>query len=248
MRDVVYILKNDINSEEIRYSLRSVEENFPHRKVFFFGGRPPMINPDVMVPIHQFGMNKWEKVRNSLIKVCENDEVTDDFFLFNDDFYILKPVDTENFINFSDGDLEGRAKEIIHRYGKGSQYTTQLLQTATFLKAHGKQSKSFVLHLPMLINKQKALEVLTMKGMPPMFRSLYANMAEIPFETRKDVKIYTNDLTPGEDWDYLSTTDESFRDGEVGKWIRARFPNPSRFEKIQASTHDMYTEEGDDTY
>ena len=248
MLDVVYILKNDISSEEIRYSLRSVEENFPHRKVFFFGGRPPMINPDVMVPIHQFGMNKWEKVRNSLIKVCQNDEVTDDFFLFNDDFYILKPVDTENFINFSDGDLEGRAKDIIHRYGKGSQYSTQLLQTATFLKAHGKPSKSFVLHLPMLINKQKALEVLTMKGMPPMFRSLYANMAEVPYETRKDVKIYTNDLTPGEDWDYLSTTDESFRDGEVGKWIRARFPNPSRFEKINAPVHDLYTEEGDDTY
>ena len=134
------------------------------------------------------------------------------------------------------------AKEIIHRYGKGSQYTTQLLQTATFLKAHGKQSKSFVLHLPMLINKQKALEVLTMKGMPPMFRSLYANMAEIPFETGKDVKIYVNDQTPGEDWDYLSTTDESFRDGEVGKWIRARFPNPSRFEKIR----EIYTEDGDE--
>lgn len=248
MLDIVYILKNDISSEEIRYSLRSVEENFPHRKVFFFGGRPPMINPDVMVPIHQFGMNKWEKVRNSLIKVCQNDEVTDDFFLFNDDFYILKPVDTENFINFSDGDLEGRARDIIHRYGKGSQYSTQLLQTATFLKAHGKPSKSFVLHLPMLINKQKALEVLTMKGMPPMFRSLYANMAEVPYETRKDVKIYTNDLTPGEDWDYLSTTDESFRDGEVGKWIRARFPNSSRFEKINAPVHDLYTEEGDDTY
>lgn len=248
MLDIVYILKNDISSEEIRYSLRSVEENFPHRKVFFFGGRPPMINPDVMVPIRQFGMNKWEKVRNSLIKVCQNDEVTDDFFLFNDDFFILKPVDTENFINFSDGDLEGRAKDIIHRYGKGSQYSTQLLQTATFLKAHGKPSKSFVLHLPMLINKQKALEVLTMKGMPPMFRSLYANMAEVPYETRKDVKIYTNDLTPGEDWDYLSTTDESFRDGEVGKWIRERFPRPSRFEKINAPVHDLYTEEGDDTY
>ena len=248
MRDVVYILKNGISSEEIRYSLRSVEENFPHRKVFFFGGRPPMINPDVMVPINQLGLNKWDKVKRSLIEVCKNEEVSDEFFLFNDDFFILKPVDTESFVNYSDGLLIDRAKQIINRYGKGSSYTSQLIQTSNWLAAQGKPTRSFVLHVPMLIDKKKALEVLSMKGMPPMFRSLYANMAEVPFVYRTDVKIYTNDLVPEEDWDYLSTTDESFRDGEVGKWIRERFPRPSRFEKIQVPTHDLYTEEGDDAY
>lgn len=35
--DAVYILKNDIDPSELRYSLRSLE-NFPHGKVWFFKG------------------------------------------------------------------------------------------------------------------------------------------------------------------------------------------------------------------
>lgn len=40
-RDIVYILRNDMGSdaEELRYSLRSVAENFPARNVWFVGGQ-----------------------------------------------------------------------------------------------------------------------------------------------------------------------------------------------------------------
>ncbi len=46
-RDVVYILKNDIKSDELRYSLRSVCESFPCRNVVFIGGCPNDITPDL---------------------------------------------------------------------------------------------------------------------------------------------------------------------------------------------------------
>ena len=38
--DVVYILKNDVKPDEIRYSLRSIEQNLEHGNVWFFGGIP----------------------------------------------------------------------------------------------------------------------------------------------------------------------------------------------------------------
>ena len=231
MYDIVYVLKNDIKSEEIRYSLRSVDENFPHRKVWFYGGKPEGLKPDEMVEFKQSGINKWEKVKNSLIKVCKNDDITEDFFLFNDDFYVLKPVEGE-FINFCGEDLKDRAKEIYSRTGKASQYYSQLMNTASFLKARGYESRSFVLHVPMLINRKKALEVLTTPNITPMVRSLYGNMANVPAVKKKDVKIHELQGVPGQDWEYLSSSDKSFREGELGVWLKDRFPNPSRFETI----------------
>ena len=56
--DIVYILKNDIDSDELRYSLRSVCENFPCRRVIFIGGCPKDIVPDVYIPHEQIGHTK----------------------------------------------------------------------------------------------------------------------------------------------------------------------------------------------
>ena len=111
--DIVYILKNNTGSEELRYSLRSVEQNFPHRKVWFFGGCPRDISPDVYVKIQQRGGTKWERSTNTLRIACETEDLTDDFWLFNDDFFILEPVRSLPYM--VRGRLETRINEIISR-------------------------------------------------------------------------------------------------------------------------------------
>lgn len=88
--DIVYFVKSDVFNEELRYSLRSVEANWPYFRVWFCGGCPDGIKPDIMMRLNQQGLNKWEKVRNSIITVCENNEITEDFWLFNDDFFVMK--------------------------------------------------------------------------------------------------------------------------------------------------------------
>ena len=64
--DIVYVLKNGIHGDELKYSLRSLK-NFTHDKVWFYGGKPEGLVPDVMVEYSQHGRSKWEKVRNMLI-------------------------------------------------------------------------------------------------------------------------------------------------------------------------------------
>ena len=71
--DVVYILKNDIKTDEIRYSLRSIEQNLPHKNVWFVGGQPAGLKPDKALPMKQKGILKWEKARSSLLAICKND-------------------------------------------------------------------------------------------------------------------------------------------------------------------------------
>ena len=55
-------------------------------------------------------------------------------------------------------------------------------------------------------------------------------MQKIPYVFHEDVKIYENFVEPDKEADYLSTTEGSFRDGLVGRFIRERFTEPSRFE------------------
>lgn len=248
MRDIVYILKNDIQPDELRYSLRSVCENFPHRNIVFVGGCPEGISCDVYIPHQQRGLSKWERSTSSLRKVCLDESISDEFFLFNDDFYILKPVDTNNFINFTDGTLDRRVTELERNLRKTSSYAKRLKATIIDLKRQNKDTISFAVHMPFLINKRKALELID--GLPgcSMFRSLYGNFYNVPYIYHKDVKIYTNDKLPEFD-DYLSTADDSFKNGLVGEYIKKRFPYPCRHELIGSRyVNEIYTEEGDERY
>ena len=91
-RDIVYLLREGKN-EELVYSLRSVEENFAYRRVWFAGGKPDGLEPDGYMPIKQDAPSKWQNVRNMLVEVCKNDNISKDFWLFNDDFFVLQQND-----------------------------------------------------------------------------------------------------------------------------------------------------------
>lgn len=51
--DIVYFVKNSEYNGELRYSMRSVLKNFPHRKIWFVGGLPKGIKPDYYQPVNQ---------------------------------------------------------------------------------------------------------------------------------------------------------------------------------------------------
>ena len=90
---------------------------------------------------------------------------------------------------------------------------------------------NYAVHMPMLINKDKAREVLNTFSDVPMFRSLYGNYWSIGGIDRDDVKITKPDVYPDPDTDWLSTSDGSFRYGKVGEFIRVQFPEASKYER-----------------
>ena len=225
--DIVYILKENMDPSELTYSLRSVEQNFPHRKVWFVCGQPKGLVPDGRIVHKQVGATKWERVRSSWMEICRNKDIADDFFLFNDDFFVLQPV-TE-FLNMSDGTIRRRVNELLERRGN-SNYCRNLKESEGLLREAGFNTNSFALHVPFLVNKVKVLETLNTFDLP-MFRNLYGNQHGVPFVYHPDVKIWEIDRVPSDDWDYVSTTEDTFRYGAVGQWIRKKYPTPSRFER-----------------
>lgn len=225
--DVVYILRNDIEGDELRYSLRSLK-NLPHDKVWFFGGKPDGLKPDRQIELQQKGVSVWQRVCWTIKEVCKTKEVSDDFYLFNDDFFIMQPVEEVPY--YYDGTLKKRIDNIKKKTdGLGSLYSRNLERTRDVLMNERKKTYNYAVHIPMKINKRKALYILENYKVP-MFRSLYGNYWNVGGENRKDCKI-TDDTKPNKTAVFLSTSDSAFKSKSVGEFIRSAFPEACEYER-----------------
>lgn len=228
--DVVYILKNNIDPTELRYSIRSVVKNFPYRKIWFYGGRPSSIIPDEGVYFEQIGSSKYEKAAYAWKKVFQNNQITEDFWLFNDDFFVMSKIN--DVLPIVNGTLYHHIKKIEKRNGSVSGYSRKLGRTMEYLKDHGYDYLNYEVHIPMLINRKKALDVINTPNYNYAFRSMYGNIYTVAARLEPDVKIVKLDEEPDPDIHnhYLSTSNDSFRDGVVGRYIRDRFTESTRYE------------------
>ena len=230
--DVVYFVKDVDSNEELRYSLRSLETNWQFREVWFYGGCPNGLKPDHHVGLEQTAPSKWEKVRSMLYQACLNDELTDNFWLFNDDFFVLK-FTGEDMPPQYNGTLENRIERIERRHGGiPNEYTKRLRHLVDTLDGAGLDRLNYAVHKPILINRKKMLEVLDKFPDEPMSRALYGNYWKIGGVSEHDMKIqlFDYDIKKVEQWPFVSTDDRSWLYGTVGEFLREKFNQRSRFE------------------
>ena len=223
--DIVYFVKDTSKNEELRYSLRSLK-NFPHNKVYFYGGCPDGLNPDVHISVVQDQPTKWANIFKMFKLACINPDITDNFWLFNDDFFIMKPVECGP--NFYEGDLYKRVVTLEDKHNGITPYSQQLRYTLQELESMGCTTINYAVHTPMLINKENGCELCNIIN-GPMIRCVYGNYFNIGGVNHRDCKIDSKEKLY-KDGDYLSTNDKSFG-GKVGEQIRKYFPNKCQYEK-----------------
>lgn len=227
--DIVYFVKNAPHNEELRYSLRSIEKNFPHATVWIYGFCPYELNTDRIVNVEQMEPTKWQNTRKLMAAACANDDITPDFWLFNDDFFIMKPI-TE-LPPLYDGDLITHIEEIKARHGgTATTYARQLEHLVKTLKKAGYGTKNYAIHKPMLINRAKMRETLKKYPDEPMLRALYGNMHNIGGEPAKDCKIAAHLRPNTKDEAIISTDGYAFVNLDTGDYIRAQFPDKCKYE------------------
>lgn len=216
--DVVYTCRSGPN-EELRYSLRSLENLEGVDQVWVVGDAPPWYTgPLVHVPPM---LNKYDTVRNNLHHIWDTD-ISDQFVLMNDDFFVTEKTPPLSLV-------EGLLLHRMQRFEKsqpGSRYTHELETTYKFLLKQVGYPLSFELHTPMVMHKQGLREVLRMPG---LWRSVYGNLYIQQWDLANDVKLYG-----GDPWrshaPFMSTTDGAFR-LHADKFEKM-FPTPSRFESL----------------
>ena len=223
--DIVYFIKDGLVNEEFRYSIRSVCENMPHKRIWVFGGCPRSIVPDVRIRVKQEGKTKWDRVHAMLQMACENKELSDNFILFNDDFFVMQPTDRIDPIH------RGLLEDHVKVLGKGP-YANLLTNIAGELRNRGLETYSYELHTPFIYNKKKLLKLLNDNPDLRCTRTVYGNTYKIGGERASDVKIFNSNPS----FDYknspLLSTDDSVitRNNDAWNWIKKQFPKSCEHE------------------
>ena len=214
-------------NEELRYSIRSVAKNAPVRNVWVVGDKPDWYVGNFIstIPIG----NAFENVRNNLRKVIAHPEISEDFVLMNDDFFIIRNVNS--VYPYYGGLLINRYREHLELAGFNF-YANFLRKTDTALRQQGiKNPLNYELHVPMPFNKAKLAETI---DAPFSIRSYYGNIHQIGGEEMEDVKIYSHprfvhtSSTIDNGTPYLSTEDGAFH--RVEDYLGDLFPEPSPYE------------------
>lgn len=231
--DVVIPVRMGDDNEELRYALRSLALNMPHRAVWLVGFLPSWVSDQVgYIPVEQTS-TKWANTRANLIAACTDPDVPDEFILSNDDMFCMRPVEQVPVLH------RGRVDDVVRRFGErgiDSRYVVGMRDTATYLREmHGiDEPLSYELHIPMLVNKRTRLEALYLaeeSGIKvPHVRTIYGNLQQLGGEQIEDVKYHTFEDVPADDAVWVSTDDGPFNRGAVGAWIRERLPDPCRYE------------------
>lgn len=219
--DLVYICRDGRN-EELRYSIRSAVANLPHDNIWVVGGKPDWYIGN-HIRIKQNGL-KFDNARNNLSAACRNSDISNDFILMNDDFFIMDKI--ENLLPYHRGTLEEHINSITQSLG----YKRLLEETLDTLKniVSDRPIYSYEIHGPMVMDKQNLAKVLRMPG---LWRSIYGNICNVGGEVFEDVKIHSgqtsNDVKSK--LPFMSTNDETFLD--FLPILERTFSTPTKYEK-----------------
>lgn len=231
-KDIVIPVRALDFSPHLCLTLRSIEKNFPHRKVWIAGHKPPWLSERVgYIPVLQGGTG-WRNHMLIMSEVAHHDDVSSEFWYFNDDFYVLRKLATPPV--FYDGTLEDRAKKLrgvaLGSYTQGAQTSFELLRDAGF-----ENPLNFDLHTPMPMDKLGLNDAIGLvmrsgKNFWPHLRSIYAAMAGLEGEEGKDVKVGSVTESIPDKAIYLSSSNRAIQ-GQLGRELKALFPTPSKYEK-----------------
>ncbi|MDD5022530.1 MAG: hypothetical protein PHR82_10460, partial [Endomicrobiaceae bacterium] len=95
--------------------------------------------------------------------LCDNSDISNDFIVFNDDFYLL------DIIDFSKIPYYFKNNQISLKYFKNNSFNEMAIRTRQFLFEKGKSLYDFKVHYPIIYNKVK------LRYLIPLFKESFKN-------------------------------------------------------------------------
>lgn len=217
----------EVGSPEIRYSIRSAVTNLGLEKVIIVGDKPKWF---AETENSFFLSSKLEREASftdawipwqHMAHFSDSNIYHGEFLLFNDDFYVLKPINEwiDYYRNRADYDAKcGLHNKVYHR---------RELRAFATLGIPESLGKHYNLHMPMRMNTHDLREAVrqwrySFVSKDVEFRTTYGNLFPRPDEPHNDVK-YANDGT------WYSSGERYFPQHDL--WLKAMFPDKVFCEK-----------------
>lgn len=228
--DIVIPVKDGDVNEHLRYTLRSIAAHVPHRQVWIAGHMPPWVRGVGHIPTRQRANTKYQNSRSNWKAAFDHPDVADDVLIFNDDFFVMKPVESVPPMH------RGRLADVYRHFSqrvRAGRYMLGMEQTMGLLEdLDVPEPLSYELHVPMHINRARYLEVweLANRIKYPHSRTVYGNYWRLGGQQVSDPKVTTRGPAFPRGVTYLSTLPESFARGHVGVHIRNSLRQPGPYE------------------
>jgi len=207
--DAVYLYKHT-NSDELLYSIRLLKKFYPSvGQIWVIGDKPPAaVAAEVIHVLHRSKLGKFADQMLKFSLMVRNPMLSDQFILMMDDVYLTAPFNPQICYDKKYPTLKDK---IVGR--ANDPYKTSIMKTGRYLTENDMSDTNYELHIPVVIEKQKALYVtnnIVDTDFDLQIKSLYFNfypsldgLGAIPYDDVKNIKI--EDITA-----YLSTSNVKF--------------------------------------
>ncbi|MFJ2205934.1 hypothetical protein [Streptomyces microflavus] len=229
--DIVVPVREGATNEQLRYALRSWAAHLPHGRVWVVGHLPAWAVGVRHIRTRQTG-TKYQNTTAAVRAACEHREVSESFYLANDDMFVMHPQ-PDGMPVLHRGPV--RTVESYYAARASGKYLQGLRETRDLLVELGHPDPlSYELHVPMPVAKSGMLSALDVgRHLDAVHkRTLYGTLAQLGGEEIADVKIlHRAPRGYGPESPFLSTMPDSFGAGHVGQFIRRAFSTPCRYER-----------------
>lgn len=176
--DIVYVLGTGSlwKNNELRYSLRSIQKYLNgFGKIFIVGECPEWITGIVHLPCQDIPKRKEWSIMNKIMCACNSELVSNDFIFFNDDHFLLKPVDVADINYWYSCSLVQKA---IISNGPNKSKAVNTMEVID------PESPFYDIHTPMIYNKQEFRKIMLNPAInwhekDYLVKTLYANMSSL---------------------------------------------------------------------
>lgn len=194
--DVVYVVRPGQNNPALRFSLRSLA-NLPHGRVFVAGYCPSWVRNVTAIPVRKLP-SKLNAIENNLRHALRHPELADRCVYFNDDFYVMEPVDEVPITH--GGPVEGYKGRQEFKW-RMDRTITEFIRQGMRVQFQGMVTYDGI-HMPLPLETERAHDI--MWGLPSgcLWRTWYGNVAAIGGVQVPNTKSQKGELVPGK---FLST-------------------------------------------
>jgi len=254
---VVYVLGSGSkwHNNEIRYSIRSIQQNLSgYRKIFIVGSDPGFLTGVIHVPCYDiYRGNADANIIHKILHLIKTtgDQLTDEFVFMSDDQFFLKQVRASDLKLYYSLDMT----QVQASYFPNLTWRNRLKRTRDALMAEGKTAYNCDVHIPVLFNKDHFSAVFSSydyaTGLGYTIVSLYANNipdvspAKLSGEkaeffrpmSQTDIDQLTRSAT------FLAINDNGLN-ASMKEFLENQFPKPSKYEimiPLTAKSQEIYS-------
>lgn len=234
--DVLYINRPGDDNDELRYSLRSVAANVPHRKVWVAGHCPWWVKNVEVIELPPCE-DRFDNQQQSLLAALAHPGLAEEFYYLNDDHYVV-----ERFDGLLPALHLGPLADYIawlREIGKRptSEWFQGLNEMLELLRSWGIEDPlCYETHSPLRFRKSEMRHFAQARTRHFLPTQCYAATDMPPGVRAVDAKSGKLGCPIDAGMPYLSSDDDTWEHSKIGHHVRAMFPTPCYYEGAPAWT------------